>query len=210
MKAMATSLKPPAPGSRPAPAGARAPTPHARLPTLVAPRVQLRGMESRDLDDLFGVYSDPEVVRYWSHTAWPHRDEASIYLEAIERGFQAGDLFQWGIALRGDDRVIGTVTLYAIDHAQGRAEVGFALARGHWGHRYAQEALTVLFEHAFHALALRRIEADVDPRNLPSLRTLENLGFRREGYLRQRWHVAGELQDSVMMGLLASDWQALR
>ena len=150
------------------------------------------------------------MVRYWSHTAWPHQDEASIYLEAIESGFQAGNLFQWGIALRGDDRVIGTVTLYAIDHTQGRAEVGFALARDHWGRRYAQEALTVLFDHAFGALSLRRIEADVDPRNLPSLRTLENLGFRREGYLRQRWHVAGELQDSVLMGLLASDWQALR
>lgn len=207
---MVPSLMPPARRSRPAPACDPASAPAARLPTLAAPRVQLRWMESRDLEDLYTVYSDPEVVRYWSHTAWPHRDEASIYLEAIENGFQAGDLFQWGIALRGDDRVIGTVTLYAIDHTQGRAEVGFALARDHWGHRYAQEALTVLFEHAFDALALRRIEADVDPRNLPSLRTLENLGFRREGYLRQRWHVAGELQDSVLMGLLAGDWQAMR
>ena len=210
MKAMATSLKPPAPGRRPAPAGARAPTPHARLPTLVAPRVQLRWMESRDLDDLFGVYSDPEVVRYWSHTAWPHRDEAVIYLEAIERGFQAGDLFQWGIALRGDDRIIGTATLYGVDHAQGRADLGFALAREHHGRRYAREALTVLLDHAFSALRLRRIEADVDPRSQAALRTLENLGFRREGYLRQRWQIAGELQDSVLMGLLATDWQATR
>ena len=68
----------------------------------------------------------------------------------------------------------------------------------------------MLFGHAFGAMSLRRIEADVDPRNLPSLRTLENLGFRREGYLRQRWQVAGELQDSVLMGLLAGDWQAAR
>jgi RimJ/RimL family protein N-acetyltransferase len=207
---MATLLMPLAPSRRTAPAAAPPEAPASCLPTLVAPRVQLRWMDSADLDDLYAVYSDPEVVRYWSHTAWPHRDEASIYLEAIESGFQAGNLFQWGIALRGDNRVVGTVTLYGIDHAQGRAEVGFALAREHWGHRYAQEALTVLFGHAFETLSLRRIEADVDPRNLPSLRTLENLGFRREGYLRQRWHVAGELQDSVLMGLLASDWQAAR
>jgi RimJ/RimL family protein N-acetyltransferase len=207
---MVTLLMPLAPSHRTAPAAAPPETPAGCLPTLVAPRVQLRWMDSADLDDLYAVYSDPEVVRYWSHTAWPHRDEASIYLEAIESGFQAGNLFQWGIALRGDNRVIGTVTLYGIDHAQGRAELGFALAREHWGHRYAQEALTVLIGHAFETLSLRRIEADVDPRNLPSLRTLENLGFRREGYLRQRWHVAGELQDSVLMGLLASDWQAAR
>ncbi len=207
---MALSLMSTARRSRPAPTSATPQVPASRLPTLVAPRVQLRWMEGGDLEDLYTVYSDPEVVRYWSHTAWPHRDEASIYLEAIESGFQAGTIFQWGIARRGDDRVIGTATLYAIDHTQGRAEIGFALAREHWGHRYGQEALTVLLDHAFDALALRRVEADVDPRNLPSLRTLETLGFRREGYLRQRWRVAGELQDSVLMGLLASDWQDTR
>ena len=198
------------PATRPPSRTPAAPAPPAtvRLPTLVAPRLQLRWMDGRDLDDLYAVYGDAEVVRYWSHTAWPHRDEAAIYLEAIESGFQSGNLFQWGVALRGDDRIIGTVTLYAIDHTQGRAEIGFALGRDHWGHRYAREALTVLFDHAFGALALRRIEADVDPRNLPSLNTLEALGFRREGYLRQRWHVAGELQDSVVLGLLASDWLA--
>jgi RimJ/RimL family protein N-acetyltransferase len=172
----------------------------------MAPRLQLRWIEARDLDELYGVFSDPEVMRFWSHTAWPHLDEAAIYLEAIHRGFEQGDLFQWGIALRGDDRLIGTTTLYAIDRAQGRAEIGFALARDHWGRRYAREALTVLLEHTFSHLGLRRIEADVDPRNQGSLNTLEALGFRREGYLRQRWQVAGEVQDSVLMGLLAKDW----
>lgn len=181
-----------------------------RLPTLVAPRLQLRWIEPADLEDLYAVFSDPEVMRFWSHVAWPHRDEASIYLEAIHRGFEQGDLFQWGIALRGDDQVVGTATLYAIDHAQGRAELGFALAREHWGRRYAREALTVLLDHAFGPLGLRRLEADVDPRNQGSLNTLEALGFRREGYLRQRWQVAGELQDSVLMGLLASEWPSAR
>ncbi|WP_052575075.1 GNAT family N-acetyltransferase [Arenimonas metalli] len=181
-----------------------------RLPTLVAPRLQLRWIEPADLDDLYGVFSDPDVTRYWSHLAWTSPDEATIYLEAIHQGFQQGNLFQWGIALRGDDRIIGSTTLYDIDHAQGRAELGFALARDHWGRRYAREALTVLLDHAFGPMAMRRIEVDVDPRNLPSLRTLEALGFRREGYLRQRWQVGGELQDSVLMGLLANDWRASR
>ncbi|MBP6627590.1 MAG: GNAT family N-acetyltransferase, partial [Arenimonas sp.] len=182
----------------------------ARLPTLAAPRLQLRWIEAPDLEDLYGVFSDPEVMRFSSLGTWPHRDEASIYLEAIQRGFEQGTLFQWGIALRGDDRIIGTVTLHGVDHGQGRAELGFALARDHWGRRYAREALTVLMDHAFGPLGLRRIEADVDPRNLPSLRTLDALGFRREGYLRQRWLIAGEMQDSVLMGLLASDWSSNR
>jgi ribosomal-protein-alanine N-acetyltransferase len=55
-------------------------------------------------------------------------------------------------------------------------------------------------------MQLRRIEADVDPRDAAALHTLEGAGFRREGYLRQRWLIDGEVQDSVLMGLLAVDW----
>ncbi|GAB2504636.1 GNAT family protein [Arenimonas alkanexedens] len=194
--------------ARIAPTLAPAPVITGQLPTLAAPRLQLRWIHDSDLDDLYGVLSDPDVTRYWSHQAWSGPDEAPIYFETLQQGFLRGDLFQWGIALRGDDRLIGTATLCDIDLVQGRAELGFALARDHWGRRYGREALTVLLEYAFGTLGLRRIEADVDPRNLPSLRTLEGLGFLREGYLRQRWQVGGELQDSVLMGLLASDWPA--
>ncbi len=182
----------------------------AGLPTLPAPRLQLRWLDARDLGDLYHVFTDSDASRFWTHASWSQQDEAAIYLEAIQRGYEQGNLFQWGIALRGDDRIIGTATLYGVDHAQGRADLGFALAREHHGRRYAREALTVLLDHAFSALRLRRIEADVDPRSQAALRTLENLGFRREGYLRQRWQIAGELQDSVLMGLLATDWQATR
>ena len=182
----------------------------ARLPTLVAPRVQLRWLESRDLDGLHAVHTGAEATRFHQQGGWAQCDDAAILLEAIHRGFEIGTLFQWGIALRGDDQLIGTCSLHDVDHGQGRAEIGFALAREHWGRRYAREALTVLLDHAFGVMDLRRIEADVDPRNQASLHTLEALGFRREGYLRQRWQVAGEVQDSVLMGLLASDWQASR
>jgi RimJ/RimL family protein N-acetyltransferase len=69
------------------------------------------------------------------------------------------------------------------------------------------EALTLLFDFAFETLDFHRLEADADPRNERSLRLLERLGFLREGYFRERYHVAGEIQDSVMLGLLRRDWR---
>ena len=62
--------------------------------------------------------------------------------------------------------------------------------------------------HAFGPLGLRRIEADIDPRNAPSCTLAERMGFVREGLLRERWRVADELQDSALYGLLARDWRA--
>jgi RimJ/RimL family protein N-acetyltransferase len=69
------------------------------------------------------------------------------------------------------------------------------------------EALTALLCYAFGELKLRRIEADVDPRNAASLKSLGRLGFRREGLLRERWNVAGEIQDTAYFGLLAREWK---
>ena len=70
-----------------------------------------------------------------------------------------------------------------------------------------QEALKALLAYAFDELAMRRIEADVDPRNMASIRTVERLGFQREGYLRERWQVNGEIQDTLFYGLLRPDWE---
>ena len=51
-------------------------------------------------------------------------------------------------------------------------------------------------------LGLHRLEADVDSRNHASIRCLERLGFRREGYARERYHLYGTVHDSVLYGLL--------
>lgn len=55
--------------------------------------------------------------------------------------------------------------------------------------------------------ASRRLMSDkVDPRNAASIKTLERLGFQREGYLRERWQVSGEIQDAYFYGLLRPEW----
>jgi [ribosomal protein S5]-alanine N-acetyltransferase len=67
------------------------------------------------------------------------------------------------------------------------------------------ETLPVLLRFAFEHLGLHRITADVDPRNASSLRAVERLGFRAEGYLRQHYRVNGEICDGVLLGLLRSE-----
>ena len=71
-----------------------------------------------------------------------------------------------------------------------------------------QEALTAFLDCAFTELDLHRVEADVDPRNVPSSTLLERLGFLKEGHLRERWIVEGEVSDTSLYGLLRSDWLA--
>jgi RimJ/RimL family protein N-acetyltransferase len=178
------------------------------LPTICASRVSLRWITDGDVDSLYSIFSNPEVMRYWSSPPLKNREAARKLLCEIHEGFQRRLLFQWGIARQVDDEVIGTSTLFHIESNNYRAEIGYALGRAHWGKGYMQEALKALLGYAFGELNLERIEADVDPRNEASIRTLERLGFQKEGYLRERWKVNGEVQDAIIYGLLRREWEA--
>lgn len=177
-----------------------------RLPTLVGERVQLRWITAGDVDALFEVFADAEVTRYWSSPSLADRAAAERLLADIHAAFAERELFQWGIAARDGGPLLGTCTLRQLDERHRRAEIGFALARRAWGAGLASDALDTMLAFAFGALALERIEADVDPDNARSLRRLERAGFRREGLLRQRWRTHGEPRDAVVLGLLRTEW----
>ncbi len=134
--------------------------------------------------------------------------QAQELFERKDRGVRAGEFHEWAITLQANDRLIGQCTIFGINKDQRRAEVGYGLARAHWGNGFACEAMHLMLDFAFGSLQLHRLEADVDPRNVGSVRLLERLGFAREGFLRERWRVNGEISDSALYGLLAPDYAA--
>lgn len=180
------------------------------FPTIYATRVCLRRMTEEDVDSLYRIFSNPEVMRYWSTPPLPDRNAALQHLRGAHDNFNSRRTLNWGIARKADDLLIGTCTLFNFNFDSRRAEIGYALDRDCWRQGYMQEALTALVNYAFNELELHRLEADVDPRNVASIRTVERLGFQQEGYLRQRWQVAGEIQDALFFGLLKPEWEQRR
>ena len=180
------------------------------MPQLQGERVRLRAMLARDVPALFGLFSDLRVMRYWSRLPMREPAEARQLYEDGLRGWRERTFLAWGIADLTDDRLVGTCTLFAFRADQGRAVLGYSLHPDLWGRGIAREVATLALDFAFGPLGLRRMEADVDPRNLPSVRLLESLGFVREGLLRENWRVGDEVSDSAIYGLLAHDWHRPR
>ena len=176
------------------------------LPVITTSRIVLRWISEDDIDALFAIFSDPQVMRYWSSAPLPNREAAAELQREIATGNRNNSMIKWGLALRESNSVIGTTTLFNLNLDNDRAELGYAMASAYWGKGYMHEALQALLSHAFDVMNLRRLEADVDPRNEGSIRTLERLGFQREGFLRERWHVNGEIQDAFFYGLLRREW----
>ena len=177
----------------------------ADLP-IETPRLRLRPALEADAQALFEIFADPQVMRYWSSAPWTDIAPAQQRIARDLADLQTGASLQLMIERREDARLLGQCSLHHIVADCRRADIGYILAASAWGQGYMNEALTALLRHGFGpALNLNRIEGDVDPRNGPSARVLERLGFRQEGLLRERWIVAGEVQDSAIYGLLRSE-----
>jgi len=170
-------------------------------------RLTLRFMDERDIDALYAVYSDPLVARYLSRPAQTERAQAEKMMSNVLAGYEDGSGINFGIVRRDDGQLMGNCMFFRFHEESRRAEIGYSMARAYWGHGYMNEALVALIDHGFGPLGLNRIEADIDPRNDSSAKSLLRLGFTKEGVLRERWIVAGEVSDTAYYGLLARDWR---
>jgi len=175
-------------------------------PVLTTARLRLRPFTHDDAAALFRVFSDAEVVRFWSTGAWTELAQADQMIEEAMQAYREGGLSRYAIALAGTDELIGICNLRGFFAQNRRCELGYALGSAHWGRGYAYEALDALLGHAFTSLDMNRIEADIDPRNTASARLLERLGFRYEGTMPERWFVHGEFADTAFYGLLRRYW----
>ncbi|MGF1648480.1 MAG: GNAT family N-acetyltransferase [Kineosporiaceae bacterium] len=184
-----------------------------RLPfVLSAPvrtaRLELRHFCADDLDPLFAMHSDPDVVRY---VPFPPRDRAGT-AEVLGRKSRStrlaedDDLFELAVALRPGGEVIGDLLLALRSVEHQTLEVGYMFSRHHGGHGYATEAVSALLDLAFGDLGARRLVARVDERNGRSCALLERLGLRREAHLVENEWVKGELTSEIDYAILAREW----
>ncbi|KWE40965.1 GNAT family N-acetyltransferase [Burkholderia territorii] len=173
--------------------------------TLTTPRLILRPLRIEDAQALFAIWSDADATRYLPFPPMTSLDQARDRVTRKLRTSANGEDLICVLELRTSGAVLGDCALFHADEQCRRAEIGFSLQRDHWGDGYMSEAAFALIEHAFGTLNLRRIEADIDPRNVASAHLLERLGFVREGLLRDRWIVGDQVSDSALYGLLKSD-----
>ncbi|MFO0553330.1 MAG: GNAT family N-acetyltransferase [Polyangiaceae bacterium] len=176
-------------------------------PAFANDRVALRPFVEDDAPDVFALYADREAVRFGFSPKMDDEHDAHRLIEETHRLARERTLFHFGVVERGRDRIVGHGTLFAFHEPSARAEVGYSVLRARWGEGLGTATVDALARLAFEGAELRRLEADVDPRNVASLRVLAKVGFEREGFARERWILNGEVQDSVLFGLLRRSWR---
>ena len=177
------------------------------FPALTTERLRLRQIEPRDAEALYAIYSDAETMRYYGEP-YQSREELELALSLRREDYAARRAIRWGIALAGDDTLIGSCGFHHFDEGHFRAETGYILNRAYWGQGIMTEALAAIISYGFGEMELHRIEAIIDIANERSKGALLKLGFQYEGNLRQRYRVGDRFEDEHYFGLLRDEWLA--
>ncbi|RYZ10708.1 MAG: N-acetyltransferase [Alphaproteobacteria bacterium] len=149
---------------------------------------------------LHAIYGDEDCCRYLSRPATTSVDETVTMIQQWE----TRDDINWVLADHADGPALGRISVYASSKPN-VWEAACMISPAARGRNLAARSLAILIDEAFDNRGVRRIVADVDPDNIPSVRVFEKLGFGYEGRLRGEWETHLGIRDSLIFGLLRDD-----
>ena len=180
----------------------------AAFAALTSERLVLRRFQPDDLDAFVAYRSDPEIARYQSWEAPYPPSQARQFLQELAtiHPDTPGEWFQFAVALRTTDQLIGDCAAHVPADDPRQAEIGFTLAPEHHGHGYATEAVRRLLHYLLIERGKHRVSATCDDRNTRSAALLERVGMRREGHLLQSTWSKGEWTNDLLYAVLHHEW----
>ncbi|GAA1086764.1 GNAT family N-acetyltransferase [Nocardiopsis composta] len=179
--------------------------------TLAEGEVGLRPLRVRDARALRETrLRNADWLRPWEPTypEMPLRSSSLTpyvaMLQAIRREARHGLSMPWAITVNGE--FAGQLTISAIVWGSARsAQVGYWIDQARAGRGATPTAVALAVDHAFFAVGLHRIEANIRPENAASRRVAEKLGFREEGVRKRQLHIDGAWRDHICYALTTED-----
>ncbi len=160
-------------------------------------RLRLRPWTDADLPALRACRNDPALQsQLLARTRGSTDEDVRAWL--ARRGAGPGGAL-WVIAARDGDAALGWIQLTGLDDADGRAELGIALAAPHRGAGHGREALGLALAHLRAHWPLRKVSLRVRADNAGALRCYEACGFARCGLMRADAWADGAWRDVVLM-----------
>lgn len=183
-------------------------------PILTTARLRLRQWREEDLAPFAALNADPQVMEFFPKVLT--RAESDAVAGRIRDHFARHGFGFWAVEAPGAADFVGFVGLAVPSfaaHFTPCVEIGWRLARAHWGHGYATEAATAALAFGFGAHALEEIVAFTVPANISSRRVMGRLGMRRlpsDDFEHPAIPEGHPLRPHVLYRLRRTDWKPRR
>ncbi|MEP6515877.1 GNAT family N-acetyltransferase [Microcoleus vaginatus] len=140
-------------------------------------RLYLRQFTPDDLDELYRIYSDPEIMKYL--TGVRTREATEIAIHTMLKHWEENNFGMWAVVHKIDRKMIGRCGLCFLDKTP-EVELGYTLDKVYWNQGLATEASLASLNYGFEILKLDRIVAIARPENIASQRVIQKVGMKYE------------------------------
>jgi RimJ/RimL family protein N-acetyltransferase len=150
-------------------------------PILATDRLRLRQWRDEDLAPFAALNADPRVREFFPNML--DRAESDAFAAQFRESIEREGFGFWAVERTEDGAFLGFVGLNRPGFAapfMPAVEIGWRLARAHWGKGYATEAARAALAHGFGPLGLPEIVAFTVPTNRRSRRVMERLGMAHD------------------------------
>ncbi len=165
-------------------------------------RLLLRRVVDEDVNEIFALRSDPEVMKYIPRPLVKTKEDALAHVAMIDEKIDSNEGINWAITLKDNPKLIGIIGHYRIKPEHFRAEIGYMLLPEYQGKGIISEAIKTVVKYGFEVMQLHSIEAIIDPKNFASEKVLQKNGFVKEAHLKENEFYEGRFLDTVIYSSL--------
>ncbi len=169
---------------------------------LESERLFLRQITNEDINEVFELRSNPEIMKFVPRPLISKKEEALEHIKLIQSKIEENDGINWAITIKGNPKLIGIIGHYRISWENLRSEIGYMILPEFHGKGITSEAVKLLIDYGFNTMKMHSLEAIIDPRNQASARVLEKNNFVLEGQFKEDTFWQGEWLDSNVYSLL--------
>lgn len=170
-------------------------------------RLFLRRINENDAEEVLALRGNPEIMKYIPRPLAKTKEEALEHIAMIEDKIVNNIGINWGITIKGNDKIIGIIGHYRIQPENHRAEIGYMSLTEYNGKGYITEAIKAVVEYGFEEMNLHSIEAVIDPDNIASEKVLQKNGFVKEAHILENELWEGKFWDTVIYSLLKRNFK---
>lgn len=146
------------------------------IPTINTPRLKLRAFIEDDVEPLFHILGQGDVLRYFPKPDPPPIESVQRLIAAQLKHWQERGYGWWAAVPKSQETLIGWCGLGFLPETE-EDEVAYLLAKPYWGQGLATEAANTSLRYGFMEVGLEKIVGIVHPENIASQRVLEKLGL---------------------------------
>lgn len=177
------------------------------FPILETKRMILRKLGKEDMNEIFILRTDPEVIKYIDRTPPTEVKEIEDFLIRTDADTSNNIGITWGMQLHGENKIIGYLSFWRTIPENHRAEIGYALMKEYWQKGFMTEAIDAILNYGFSEMKLHSVEANINPLNIASMKILKQFQFVQEAHFKEDYYFEGNFLDSVIFSLLARNYR---